>query len=251
MARYFLTIEYDGTPYSGWQRQDNAPSVQEAIEAALTKLGEPDTLVYGAGRTDTGVHALAQIAHVDVKREWTGFKLREAINSTLRPHPISIIEAILVDDKTHARFDATARHYLFRIINRRPSLALDLNRAWHVKQPLDVSKMNEAGQLLLGTHDFTTYRASRCQSKSPIKTLDRLDVTQHGDVIEIRASARSFLHNQVRSFAGTLKKVGDGSWQVQDVVTALEAKSRDACAPVAPPHGLYLIKVDYPRNLNL
>ncbi len=251
MARFFLTIEYDGSPYSGWQRQENAPSVQEAIETALTRLGEPDTLVYGAGRTDTGVHAIAQVAHVDLEREWTGFKLREAINSMLRPHPISIIEATLVDDEAHARFDARARHYLFRIINRRPNLALELGKAWHVKQPLDVMKMNEAGQLLLGTHDFTTYRASRCQSKSPVKTLDRLDVTQNGNVIEIRASARSFLHNQVRSFAGTLKKVGDGSWQPRDVVTALKAKSRDACAPVAPPHGLYLVKVDYPRSLNL
>ena len=249
MARFFLTIEYDGTPYSGWQRQENAPSIQEEIERALTKLGEPDTLVYGAGRTDTGVHALAQIAHVDVQRDWTGFKLREAINSTLRPHPISIVEARQVDDDAHARFDATARHYLFRIINRRPNLAIDLGKAWHVKQPLDVDKMHEAGQLLLGTHDFTTYRASRCQSKSPVKTLDRLDVTQTSNVFEIRASARSFLHNQVRSFAGALKKVGDGSWQPQDVVMALNAKSRDACAPVAPPQGLYLIKVDYPSSM--
>ena len=251
MARFFLTIEYDGRPYVGWQRQDNGPSIQSEIEAALQKLGEPDALVYGAGRTDAGVHALAQIAHVDLDRHWTEFKLRDAINAMLRPQPIAIMGARQVDPDTHARFTATSRHYLYRIINRRPFLAIDQGKAWHVKAPLDEVRMNEAAQLLIGTHDFTTYRATRCQSKSPIKTLDELSVSRHGDVVEIGASARSFLHNQVRSLAGVLKKVGDGSWQPNDVLTALEARRRDACAPVAPPDGLYLTRVDYPRSLNL
>ncbi len=251
MARFFLTIEYHGGPYVGWQRQDNGLSIQEEIETALMKLDEPDVLVYGAGRTDAGVHALAQIAHVDLKRQWTENKLREAINAKLRPRPIAIMQTRLVDDDTHARFTATGRHYLYRIINRRPFLALEQGKAWHVKAPLDEKQMHEAAQLLTGTHDFTTYRSTRCQSKSPLKTLDKLTVSRNGDVVEIRASARSFLHNQVRSLAGVLKKVGDGSWQPEDVVTALEARNRDACAPVAPPDGLYLTQVDYPRSLNL
>lgn len=251
MARFFLTVEYDGSPYVGWQRQDNGPSIQGEIEIALAKLDEPDVLVYGAGRTDAGVHALAQIAHVDLRREWTEHKLREAINAMLRPLPIAILKAKQVEGDVHARFSATDRHYLYRMINRRPFLTIEQGRAWHVKALLDENAMNEAAQLLTGTHDFTTYRATRCQSKSPVKTLDKLDVTRIGDIVEIRASARSFLHNQVRSLAGVLKKVGDGSWQVEDVVTALNAKRRDACAPVAPPDGLYLTKVDYPRSLNL
>ena len=251
MPRFFLTIEYDGGPYVGWQRQDNGQSIQGEIETALSKLDEPDTLVYGAGRTDTGVHALAQVAHVDLARNWSEFKLRDAINSMLRPHPIAIMKVTQVPDDAHARFSATARHYLYKIYNRRPNLAVDQGKYWHIKKRLDEAKMHEAAQLLLGTHDFTTYRAARCQSKSPVKTLDVLDVSRVGEIVEIRASARSFLHNQVRSLAGSLRKVGDGSWQPQDVFTALEAKSRDACAPVAPPDGLYLIKVDYPRSLNL
>ena len=251
MARFFLTIEYDGQPYVGWQRQDNGPSVQGEIETALAKLDEPDVLVYGAGRTDAGVHALAQVAHVDLKRDWSEHKLREAINAMLRPLPIAIMGVRQVEGGVHARFSATARHYLFKIINRRPYLTIQQGKAWHVKTPLDEKLMHEAAQLLIGTHDFTTYRATRCQSKSPVKTLDKLDISRSGDVVEIRASARSFLHNQVRSLAGVLKKVGDGSWQVEDVVTALEARNRDACAPVAPPDGLYLTKVDYPRSLNL
>ncbi len=251
MARFFLTIEYDGSPYVGWQRQDNGPSVQGEIETALVKLGEPNVLVYGAGRTDAGVHALAQVAHVDLNREWSDHKLREAINAMLRPLPIAIMNVQQVEKETHARFSAIARHYLYRIINRRPYLTIEQGKAWHVKALLDEKRMNEAAQLLIGTHDFTTYRATRCQSKSPIKTLDVLEVFRTGDVVEIRASARSFLHNQVRSLAGVLKKVGDGSWQPNDVVSALNARSRDACAPVAPPDGLYLTRVDYPRNLNL
>lgn len=251
MSRFFLTVEYDGRPYVGWQRQDNGPSVQGELENALAQLDEPDVLVYGAGRTDSGVHALGQVAHVDLRREWTENRLREAINAKLRPRPIAIMLVHAVDDDIHARFTATHRHYLYRIINRRPYLTVDQGKAWHVKAPLDENLMHEAAQLLIGTHDFTTYRATHCQSKSPVKTLDKLTVTRKEDIVEIRASARSFLHNQVRSLAGVLKKVGDGSWQVQDVVTALNARRRDACAPVAPPDGLYLTKVDYPRNLNL
>ena len=251
MTRFFLTVEYDGRPYVGWQRQDNGPSIQGEIETALAKLDEPDVLVYGAGRTDAGVHALAQMAHVDLQRDWSEHKLREAINAMLCPLPIAIMQVQQVDDDTHARFSATARHYLYRIINRRPFLTIEQGKAWHVKIPLDEKQMDKAAQLLIGTHDFTTYRATRCQSKSPVKTLDKLDVIRVGNIVEIRASARSFLHNQVRSLAGVLKKVGDGSWQVDHVVTALEARSRDACAPVAPPDGLYLTGVDYPRSLNL
>ncbi len=251
MTRFFLTVEYDGQPYVGWQRQDNGPSIQGEIETALAKLNEPDVLVYGAGRTDAGVHALAQVAHVDLQRDWSDHKLREAINARLRPSPIAIMQVRQVASDVHARFSALGRHYLYRIINRRPYLTIEQGRAWHVKTPLDETRMNEAAQLLIGTHDFTTYRATHCQSKSPVKTLDKLSVSRIGDIVEIRASARSFLHNQVRSLAGALKKVGDGSWQVEDVLTALNARARDACAPVAPPDGLYLTAVDYPRSLNL
>ncbi|HFC04880.1 MAG TPA: tRNA pseudouridine(38-40) synthase TruA, partial [Rhizobiales bacterium] len=183
--------------------------------------------------------------------EWTEYKLREAINAMLRPLPIAIMGVRQVDREVHARFSAINRHYLYRIINRRPYLTIDQGRAWHVKADLDEKRMNAAAQLLIGTHDFTTYRATRCQSKSPVKTLDKLEVSRSGNIVEIRASARSFLHNQVRSLAGVLKKVGDGSWQIEDVVTALNARRRDACAPVAPPDGLYLTRVDYPRSLNL
>jgi len=251
MQRFFLTIEYDGKPYVGWQRQDNGPSIQGEIEKALAKLGETDKLVYGAGRTDAGVHALAQVAHVDLDRQWSELKLREAINAMLRPQPIAILAVHKVDPDTHARFSATGRHYLYRIINRRPFLALDKGMAWHVKTPLDEIAMNEAARHLVGYHDFTTFRSVHCQSKSALKTLDELLVTRQGDVVEIRASARSFLHNQVRSLAGTLKRVGEGALQPEDVLTALQARDRAACPPVAPPEGLYLVKVDYPRSLNL
>jgi len=251
MTRFFLTIEYDGKPYVGWQRQDNGPSIQGEIETALSKLGETNRLVYGAGRTDSGVHALAQVAHVDLERPWSELKLREAINAMLRPQPIAIIAVHQVTQDTHARFSATGRHYLYRIINRRPFLTLDHGKAWHVKKPLNDSAMNEAAQHLVGNHDFTTFRSVHCQSKSPVKTLDVLTVTRNDDVVEIRASAQSFLHNQVRSLAGTLKRVGEGAWQPQDVLAALNAHDRAACAPVAPPEGLYLVKVDYPRSLNL
>ncbi len=245
MTRFRLTVEYDGSPFVGWQRQDNGPSVQGAIETALAGLDEPNTLVYGAGRTDTGVHALAMVAHVDLQRQWLPLQLCEAINSKLRPQPVAILDVQEVGDDFHARFSAKGREYLYRIINRRPHLTVDKGTAWHVKRPLDVEAMNAAAQLLIGTHDFTTYRASRCQSRSPVKTLDRLEVVRRGEIVEITAAARSFLHNQVRSLAGALRAVGDGSWDIEQVVTALEARDRKACASVAPPDGLYLTKVTY------
>ena len=250
MPRYKLTIEYDGTPYVGWQAQANGPSVQGAIEAAFMKFEAGRTVVKGAGRTDTGVHASGQIAHVDFPRDWPPEKLMDALNAHLKhmgasPHPIAILAVEIVGEDFDARFSAKARHYLYRIIDRRAPLALDLHRAWHVRARLDAAAMDAAAKRLLGTHDFTTFRATRCQSKSPLKTLDRLDVSRDGDTIEIRASARSFLHNQVRSMVGSLKLIGDGSWSADDLAAALAAKDRTACGPVAPAAGLTLVKVDY------
>ncbi|MDA8870884.1 tRNA pseudouridine(38-40) synthase TruA [Rhizobiaceae bacterium] len=251
MSRYRLDIEYDGTPFSGWQRQRDRPSVQGAIEQALEKLGEPEPQVQGAGRTDAGVHALGQVAHVDCVRPWAPFRLMEALNAHLRQgeHPVAINDCGNVDDDFHARFSATARAYLYRIAPRRAPLALDERRAWQVKVPLDVAAMNEAAQRLLGTHDFTTFRSTECQAKSPVKTLDVLRVhtfERHGaTTIEIEAGARSFLHNQVRSISGSLVQVGTGKWTADDLSAALEARDRSACAALAPPHGLYLVSVAY------
>ncbi len=250
MARYRLTIEYDGTPYVGWQAQANGPSVQSAIEAAFLRLEGGRIVVKGAGRTDTGVHATGQVAHVDFPRDWPAEKLMDALNAHLKhaaagPQPIAILSVEIVGDDFDARFSAKARHYLYRIIDRRAPLALERYRAWHVRTRLDVAAMDAAAKRLLGTHDFTTFRAANCQAKSPMKTLDRLDVTRAGDVVEIRASARSFLHNQVRSMVGSLKLVGDGRWSADDLTTALAAADRTACGPVAPAAGLTLVKVDY------
>ena len=251
MARYSFLIEYDGGPYKGWQRQDDMPSVQGALELALAKLGEPDVLVQGAGRTDAGVHALGQVAHADLIRPWKPFRLMEALNAHLRQagETVSIIDCDTCGDEFHARFSATGRNYIYRIISRRAPLTVERNRAWNVKVPLDVAAMDQAAKHLLGEHDFTTFRSTECQAKSPVKSLDRLDVDQrdlHGiTVIEIAAEARSFLHNQVRSLAGCLKAVGEGRWTEDDLVAALEAKDRTACAPVAPAHGLYLVRVRY------
>jgi tRNA pseudouridine38-40 synthase len=245
MARYKLTIEYDGTPYVGWQSQANGPSVQGALEAAFQKFEAGRTVVRGAGRTDTGVHATGQVAHVDFARDWPATKLMDALNAHLRPEPIAILAVELVDETFDARFSAKARHYLYRIVDRRAPLALDLHRAWHVRDRLDVAAMDLAAKRLLGTHDFTTFRATRCQAKSPMKTLDRLDVTRTGDTVEVRASARSFLHNQVRSMVGSLKLIGDGKWSADDLTAALAAQTRTACGPVAPAAGLTLVKVDY------
>lgn len=247
MPRYRLLIEYDGGPYAGWQRQADIPTVQQAIEKAVLALSGESVTVKGAGRTDAGVHALGQVAHLDLSREWTGNKLREALNAhlTLAGDSVAILAVEPVADDFDARFSARARHYLYRILNRRAPPAIDLGRVWHVKRALDAAAMHEAAQLLLGKHDFSTFRASLCQAKSPVKTLARLDVARNDDSIEVRASAPSFLHNQVRSMVGSLKLVGEGSWSADDLKSALIAADRTRCGPVAPPDGLYLVRVDY------
>jgi tRNA pseudouridine38-40 synthase len=243
--RYRLTLEYDGTPFVGWQRQDNGPSVQGALEAAIEKLSGERVTVTGAGRTDAGVHALGQVAHFDLAKTFEPGKIRDALNYHLRPDPVSVLAAAEADEQFHARFSATARRYLFRILNRRSPPALEAGKVWHVSPKLDAEAMHAAAQFLVGQHDFTTFRAAECQAQSPVKTLDRLDVSQRGEEIHIEARARSFLHHQIRSFAGTLKLVGEGKWQPRDVKKALDARDRAACGPVAPPEGLYLVRVDY------
>jgi tRNA pseudouridine38-40 synthase len=243
--RYRLTLEYDGAPFVGWQRQDNGASVQGALETAIEKLSGERVTVTGAGRTDAGVHALGQVAHFDLVKTFESGKVRDALNYHLRPAPVSVLDATEANDEFHARFSATARHYLFRILNRRSPPALEAGKVWHVSPKLEAEAMHVAAQFLVGQHDFTTFRAAECQAQSPVKTLDRLDVSQRGEEIHIQASARSFLHHQIRSFAGTLKLVGEGKWQPRDVKKALEARDRAACGPVAPPDGLYLVRVDY------
>jgi len=245
MPRYKLTIEYDGTSFVGWQVQENGVSVQGALTAAITAFAGEKTAVQGAGRTDAGVHALGQVAHVDLAKQWDTDKVRDALNFHLRPHPIAILIAEQVADDFDARFSAVKRHYLYRIANRRADLALDRHRAWRVPRPLDADAMHAAAQRLTGKHDFTTFRAAECQAKSPVKTLDRLDVARYGDTIEVRASARSFLHHQVRSMVGSLVPVGDGKWSADDLAAVLAARDRTTCGQVAPPEGLYLVKVDY------
>ena len=243
--RYRLTIEYDGGPFVGWQRQNDAASVQGALEAAIEKLSGERVTVTGAGRTDAGVHALGQVAHFDLVKEFDAGKVRDALNHYLRPDPVVVLDAQIADSEFHARFSAKSRHYLFRILNRRAPPALDDGRVWHISPKLDAEAMHAAAQFLVGQHDFTTFRAAECQSNSPVKTLDRLDVSARADEIHIEASARSFLHHQIRSFAGTLKLVGEGKWTPRDVQKALDARDRSACGPVSPPDGLYLVKVDY------
>ena len=245
MPRFKLTIEYDGGPFVGWQRQENGRSVQQAIEEAVAAFSGEKIVLKGAGRTDSGVHALGQVAHFDLVRERTPEVVRDATNANLRPQPIVILGAEVVGEDFDARFSARRRHYLYRILERHAPPALDRGRVWWVAQPLDVEAMHAAAQALVGQHDFTTFRSSQCQAKSPVKTLDRLDVSREGDEVVIRATARSFLHNQVRSMAGTLKKVGDGSWPVAAVGEALAAKDRARSGPVAPPDGLYLVAVEY------
>jgi tRNA pseudouridine38-40 synthase len=245
MPRYKLIIEYDGTPFFGWQWQDNAPTVQGALTAALTAMCGHAVKVQGAGRTDAGVHALGQVAHVDLEKDWRADRVRDAVNAHLRPHPVAVLSAEKVPDGFDARFSAKKRHYVYRIANRRADLALDRLRAWRVPRQLDAEAMQAAAQRLVGKHDFTTFRSSECQAKSAVKTLDQLDVTRDGDEVRIETSARSFLHNQVRSMVGSLALVGDGKWSADDLAAALAARSRHACAPVAPPDGLYLVSVDY------
>jgi tRNA pseudouridine38-40 synthase len=245
MPRFKLLIEYDGMPFNGWQRQAGLPSVQGVIEAALLALTGETLTLRGAGRTDAGVHATGQVAHIDLARDWSEAVLRDGLNAHIRPHPVTILQTWAVEDNFDSRFSAKGRHYLYRIIDRRTPLALERTRAWHRRERLDAEAMNEAAKRLLGHHDFTTFRAAHCQSKSPMKTLDRLDVTRSGDVVEVRASARSFLHNQVRSMVGSLERVGLGKWTADDLQAALEAADRARCGPVAPPWGLYLTQVDY------
>jgi len=245
MPRYKLTIEYDGTPFSGWQIQENGATVQGALEAAVKAICGVDVRVHGAGRTDAGVHALAQVAHCDIAKNFPPGRLRDGLNAHLRPHPIGVQSADIVPDDFEARFSAKKRHYLYRITNHRANLALDISRAWRVPRHLDTDAMHAAAQRLLGKHDFTTFRDTECQAKSPEKTLDQLDVTREGDAVSIRTSARSFLHSQVRSMVGSLVWVGEGRWSADDLAAALAARSRAACGPVAPPEGLYLVRVEY------
>ena len=245
MPRYKLTIEYDGAPFLGWQIQDQGPSVQAALIAAVEAFCGERVKVRGAGRTDTGVHALGQVAHIDLGKDWPSDTVRDALTAQLRPLPIAVLAAEKVPDSFDARFSARARHYLYRIVNRRADLALERGRAWRLPRPLDAAAMAAAAQRLIGRHDFTTFRHVDCQAKSPVKTLDRLDVTRAGEEIRIDAVARSFLHSQVRSMVGALVFVGEGRWSTDDLAAARDARDRSACAPVAPPEGLYLVRVDY------
>ncbi|TMJ03303.1 MAG: tRNA pseudouridine(38-40) synthase TruA [Alphaproteobacteria bacterium] len=245
MPRYKLTIEYDGTPFVGWQVQGAGVSVQGVLTDAVVRFCGHAVKIAGAGRTDAGVHALAQVAHVDLAKDWRADRVRDAVNAHLRPHPVAVLSAEKIADSFDARFSAKKRHYLYRIVNRRADLALERARAWRVPRRLDAEAMHAAAQRLIGKHDFTTFRSTECQAKSPVKTLDQLDVTREGDEVQVRTAARSFLHNQVRSIVGSLVPVGDGKWSADDLSRALAARDRAACGPVAPPEGLYLMRVDY------
>lgn len=245
MPRYKLTVEYDGRPFAGWQIQADQLTVQGLLTAAVEALSGDKTLVQGAGRTDAGVHARAQVAHVDLSKEWDTDTIRDALNAHLRPHPIAILAAERAADDFNARTSAIRRHYLYRIINRRADLTLEAGCAWRVPRPLDAAAMHKAAQRLTGKHDFTTFRSTECQAKSPVKTLDILKVERSGEDVYVTSVARSFLHNQVRSMVGSLVPVGEGKWSADDLAKALAARDRTACGPVAPPDGLYLMKVDY------
>lgn len=249
MTRWKITIEYDGGPFFGWQMQESEPSVQQALEDAIRAFSGEDARVHAAGRTDAGVHALGQVAHFDLEKETDARTVREATNAHLRPRPVAVLRAEIVDREFHSRFSAKKRHYLYRILQRKAPPVLDAGRVWHVPLPLDVGAMQKAANYLIGTHDFTSFRAKECQSDSPVKSLDQLDIIAappgHPDEIHILASARSFLHHQIRNITGTLKMVGEGKWSPQDVKKALEARDRSAAGPTAPAHGLYFVKVDY------
>ena len=245
MTRFRLTIEYDGRPFMGWQRQAHGPSVQQAIEEAIQAITHEEVVLHAAGRTDTGVHALAMTAHVDIARPISALRLADGTNAKLRPLPISILSAEAVDQEFHARFSCIGRRYVYRIVNRRAPLALDAGRAWRVPVVLYADDMNRAGQVLVGHHDFTTFRSVQCQSDSPVKTLDRLTVRRLGEVIEIEAAARSFLHHQVRSMVGCLELVGRGKWSKGDLKAALESRDRAALGFNAPPDGLYFAGASY------
>ena len=245
MTRWRLTIEYDGTPFMGWQRQDHGPSVQQALEEAAERMTGETAVFTAAGRTDAGVHALAMSAHVDIEKSLTPHRLREGLNALARPNPIAVLAAEPVAADWHARFSCTGRRYLYRILQRRAPPALDHDRVWHIAQDLDIAAMQQAAAHLIGRHDFTTFRAAHCQSDSPVKTLDRLDVESVGEEIRVHAEARSFLHHQVRSMVGCLALVGRGQWSPEDMKTALEAKDRAALGLNAPPHGLYFVEALY------
>ncbi len=246
MTRFALTIEFDGTPFMGWQRQDHGATVQGEIEAALTKFTGEQINVYGAGRTDAGVHARGMRAHIDVEKPLTPFRLMEALNAHLRPQPIAILACEEVDAEWHARFSCTGRAYEYRIVNRRAPLAVEKGRAWRIGHPLDAEAMHKAAQILTGEHDFTTFRSVQCQSASPVKALARLDVRREGEHVIVEAEARSFLHHQVRSIVGALAAVGRGKWSEDDLHAALEAKDRQALVENAPPYGLYFMRAEYP-----
>ena len=246
MPRYKLVVEYDGTPFAGWQRQENGRSVQQAVEEAIARFAGHPVRVQCAGRTDSGVHATGQVVHVDLSRDWRPDTVRDAANAHLRPEPVAILSAEAVSEHFNARGSAVRRHYLYRILNRRAPPALDIRRIWHVPRALDADRMADAARTLLGRHDFTTFRAAECQATSPLRTLDRLDVARAGDEVRVHASARSFLHHQVRSMVGTLSLAGSGRWTAEDVRAALEARDRSRCGPTAPAAGLCFIGVDYP-----
>ena len=245
MPRYKLTIEYNGAPFVGWQRQTNGLSVQQVLEEAFERLCGQKTVVHGAGRTDAGVHARGQVAHVNFERDWRTDVVRDGANAHLRPHPVAVLSAERVDDDFEARFSAVQRHYVYEIRDRRAPLTFEAGLAWHIKRRLDDRAMHEAAQLLLGKHDFSTFRDSECQADSPLRTLDRLDVVREGDAVRVYASARSFLHRQVRSMVGSLEHVGGGRWTAADLRAALDARDRSRCGIVAPSDGLYLLRVDY------
>lgn len=252
MPRYALKIEYNGAPYFGWQRQRDLPSVQQSLEVALSKIAPELPEIQGAGRTDKGVHAMGQVAHVNLEKEWTPFRLSEALNFHLKPQPISITAVAITNDEFHARYDALERRYHFRLLSRRAPVVMGAGWVWQVQQPLDIEAMREGAAYLVGHHDFTTFRSSICQAKSPIKTLDELTMVEvpvlAGIEIHFTIRARSFLHNQVRSFVGSLERVGSGAWEPIQIKHALEAVDRTECGPVSPPQGLYLADVIYPND---
>ncbi|WP_210485261.1 tRNA pseudouridine(38-40) synthase TruA [Microvirga antarctica] len=245
MPRYKMVVEYDGTPFTGWQHQKNGLSVQQAVEDAIARFAGEQVRIHCAGRTDSGVHATHQVVHVDLEKAWRADTVRDATNAYLKAVPVAILSAEMVAGGFNARLSAIKRHYVYRILNRRAPPAIERSRVWHRAWPLDSAIMHEAAQTLLGQHDFTTFRASECQANSPIRTLDRLEVERDGDEIRVHASARSFLHHQVRSIVGTLERAGAGRWSVADVRAALDARDRKRCGPMAPSTGLYLTGVDY------
>jgi tRNA pseudouridine38-40 synthase len=248
VTRFRLTIEYDGRPFMGWQRQAHGPSVQAALESAAAAILGEDIVVHAAGRTDAGVHGRGMVAHIDVAKAVTPFRLMEGLNAGLRLHPVAVLDCAAVADDFHARFSCVARHYEYRIVNRRAPLTFEAGLAWRVRTALDADAMHDAAQLLVGRHDFTTFRSVHCQADSPVRTLDRLDVARNRDGITVSASARSFLHHQVRSMVGCLSLVGRGKWSGADLKVALDARDRGALGLNAPPDGLYFMRADYPSE---